>query len=204
MTYSILAISPFVLTVVTPFPKEWNTEITAAVRKCHYHGVNYLLGNVIINTFFRLSNSFQLCSQIIREPQTFTQWIHQHLFPPHPCGNPFGLRHLILWNALAQIYKRLKSRCLGFWLFLFGGCFMPGHIGNLSHHSESFLAHCTHCEPSGLYWYCIADCRQFCSKYFLRVLLPSYYAKSLFNNGLSSFSWLFHYLKEMTYIFLPR
>lgn len=59
---------------------------------------------------------------------------------------------------------------------------MPGHIGNLSHHSESFLAHCTHCEPSGLYWYCIADCRQFCSKYFLRVLLPSYYAKSLFNN----------------------
>jgi hypothetical protein len=64
---------------------------------------------------------------------------------------------------------------------------MPGHISNLPHRSESFLAHCTHCKSSGLYWYCITDRRKFYSEYLLRVLLPPQLAEGLFDHGLSSF-----------------
>jgi hypothetical protein len=82
---------------------------------------------------------------------------------------------------------------------------MPGHIGNLSHRSESFLAHCTHCKPSGLYWHCDAYRREFHSEYFLPVLLPSQLAESLFNHGLSSsYSLPFNYFMERTYLYLLR
>lgn len=82
---------------------------------------------------------------------------------------------------------------------------MPGHISNLPHRSEPFLAYCTHCKSSGLYWNCIADRREFYSEYLLRILLPPQLAESLFDYGLSSFFFLpFDYLKERTYIYLLR
>jgi hypothetical protein len=76
---------------------------------------------------------------------------------------------------------------------------VPGHISNLSHRPESFLAYSTHCKPNGLYWHCISDCWEFYPEYLLWVLLPPGFTDSLFNYGLSSLLIIFPLLNERTY-----
>jgi len=78
------------------------------------------------------------------------------------------------------------------------------HIGNLSYHPESFFAHCAHCKSSGLYWHCVADCRELYSEYILRVLLSPQVTNNLFDHGLSSFLLYLDCLKERAYTIFQR